>query len=206
MSDIVWKKLIHPLIRNGYQLSSCGEISFDGQIYKPEYKSSNGYDYGLFILKSQRHVRLFPMDDLMCYVFIMNNHYDENIQVVHIDGDNRNNNIENLRVIEDREIWNDLKYPIDIRKGMYEISNHGHVRNKLNGTILTPSKNNHGKYLCVRLMNENTSDTSVTYNIHTLVAGSFINKNQADNKNTTINHIDGNGLNNHWKKYIERLK
>lgn len=89
-------------------------------------------------------------------------------------------------------------------ENLYEISNIGNVRSldryfydkngkiyKRKGVYLTPAKNKYG-YLQVSLSNNNKQ---CSHTIHTLVAKMFIPN--PDNK-PTVNHKDGNKLNNHY--------
>ena len=71
----------------------------------------------------------------------------------------------------------------------YEISNCGNFRN-ISGKILKTNKNARGYYYC----NISTNGKVSKIKIHRLVAKYFVNN--PENKNT-VNHIDGNKLNNH---------
>ncbi len=72
----------------------------------------------------------------------------------------------------------------------YEVSNTGLVRNKVRGNILCPGTNN--GYLRSTLRNDDGRKVNVY--VHQLVANSFVD---GDNL-LTVNHIDGNKLNNHY--------
>ena len=100
--DEQWKPLSHNKIQDGYYVSSYGRIRYgNNDPYEPEYHSSNGYDYSLFGLYREgndviQH-QLFPIDDLIGVTFIPVPNELENkpIKIIHIDCDNRNNNISN---------------------------------------------------------------------------------------------------------------
>jgi len=104
--------------------------------------------------------------------------------------------------ITNNEIWKE----IEGYSGDYLISNLGKVkslRNK-NPKILKPSAGKH-VYLQIILYKNNKP---FTHKIHRLVADTFIEN--KDNK-LTVNHIDGNKLNNNvnnleWATYSENIK
>ena len=72
----------------------------------------------------------------------------------------------------------------------YEISNFGNFRNK-SGKILSLNINSRGYYYC----NISTNSKVTKVKIHRLVALYFVAN--PYNKDT-VNHIDGNKLNNHY--------
>lgn len=84
-------------------------------------------------------------------------------------------------------IWEELKDYEDL----YEISEYGDIKNK-KGNILSKHIRN-GYYACQ--LNKNGKGKTIS--IHRLVALNFLEKPNSVDKNT-INHIDGNKLNNHY--------
>lgn len=104
-------------------------------------------------------------------------------------------------MITTEEVWKDIeKY-----KGYYQISNKGNVRsldryvvaNKHGGMKLLKGRDmklivNKAGYLVVNLRKEGKNDVCF---VHRLVAECFLNQ---DDKNDTVNHIDGNKLNNDY--------
>lgn len=200
----VFKPLIHPIIQDGYMLSSRGRIKSSINetlpIYEPSYHSSNGYDYEPFVIKEEYRcrstLRLFAIDDLLCMTFIPipDALKDKVFKVNHIDGNTRNNNIDNLEWVEDVEEWRDIKYS-NIKPGTYEVSNWGRVRNKLTGYIMRGKFDKDG-YIVLHF-------PSVMYHkriycrIHRIVASEFYHC--VNTNDLTVNHIDGNKANNNVK-------
>lgn len=86
------------------------------------------------------------------------------------------------------EIWKDVKG----FEGIYQISNLGNVKSfkKSITIILKPVIGGNG-YLCINL---SKNSQPITHNIHRLLAIHFIDN--PENKRT-VNHKDGNKLNNH---------
>ena len=150
----VWQQLKHYLIADGYQLSTYGRIRYkDNDPYEPEYHSTNGYDYSLFVLKKEFHEngmtsRLFPIDDLIGLTFLTSSTTLRNVRVKinHIDGNNRNNNLYNLEWIEDKEEWRPLIAEVITREGdvarvpkdEYMISSWCRIYSLKNKIIMTP--------------------------------------------------------------------
>lgn len=85
----------------------------------------------------------------------------------------------------------------------YEIDKRGHIRNIKRKHINIPGIGTHG-YYCATLC----KDIRKTFSVHRLVALTFIPKTD-DPKKVTVNHIDGNKLNNNvenleWASYKEQ--
>ena len=192
-----YKPLSHPLIQNGYMLSCNGYIksSLDDSIkpYYPSYQSSNGYDYESFTLKDGT-LQLFPIDDLLALTFIPipNELQNKRIKVNHIDGNNRNNHIDNLEWIEDIEEWKTVTYP-GVKEYMYEISNWGRVKKK--GMISQATVPNSRGYIISSFGSGTNKPVSITH--HKLTALNFVTG--FDGSDMEVNHIDGDKTNNYWK-------
>lgn len=195
----IWKRLIHDKIADGYELSSYGRIRILNQAnsnpYEPSYHSTNGYDYELFLLKSENNdfkQQLFPIDELLASTFIpIPDELDgKRLTVKHINGDNHNNHISNLEWIEDTEIWKISTYP-DMKNNMYSISNHGYVKNNFSNKEIHPFPN-HG-YAVIGAVKPDGKQKHIF--VHRIVAHEFI----GIPEKYDVNHIDGNKLNNHWK-------
>lgn len=194
-----WKPLSHNKIQDGYCLSSYGRIRYeDNDPYEPEYHSSNGYDYSLFGLCREgndiiQH-QLFPIDDLigMTFIPVPNELENKPIKIIHIDGDNRNNHISNLKWVEDIEEWKEVTYP-EVVSGMYEISSWGRIRNKLTMTIMKPSVSSKGYEQITLRTNTGVKHTG----LHRVLMCSH---RPIDEWMTLqVNHIDGIKTHNHWK-------
>ena len=86
-----------------------------------------------------------------------------------------------ILIKDEDEYFVDLEYR-DIKKGLYEISNYGEIRNKVKGNLLKPFYTRDG-YLRIAL--QNNVNKSKKYSIHRLVANAFISK---DNPELEVNH------------------
>ena len=139
----IWVKLIHQDVEDGYEISSRGRVRAKSSNIKPitaNYHSTNGYDFIPLIprktsdeLLNHISIKYFPIDELLATAFISipSNLEKVNLQVRHIDGDTRNNDLDNLEWIEDVEEWRTLKeFP------MYAVSNHGRIKNIETSKIL----------------------------------------------------------------------
>lgn len=98
-----------------------------------------------------------------------------------------------------KEIWKKIEHFEN-----YEISNKGNVRNKNNYTLKQHKMNN---YMTIKLYDRNNKKM-ILKNIHRLVAEAFIPN---PNNKRTINHKDGNKLNNNvnnleWCTHKENTK
>jgi hypothetical protein len=100
--------------------------------------------------------------------------------------------------MKEKEIWKD----IEGYEGYYQVSNLGRVKSLVgwNGhryikreRLLNPYKQNSGKNYYRSVVKLKKNKKSKDYKVHQLVARAFIPN---PNKYKTINHIDGNPLNN----------
>jgi hypothetical protein len=96
-------------------------------------------------------------------------------------------NDNDISMNQDLELWGPLPVKNFMKK--YEVSNKGSIRNIETGKKKKLQVKN-GYYYCV----VSNSGKSKTYRVHRLVAALFIKN--PDKKNTIVNHIDGNKLNN----------
>ena len=107
-----------------------------------------------------------------------------------------------------QEIWKDIKD----YEGVYEVSNFGGVRNKINKTNKHQSNNGHG-YIAVNLWKNNKGKTKY---VHRLVAQAFIpnpdNKREVHHKDSNRSNNNVNNLawvtskeNNNFDEHIRRL-
>lgn len=209
----LWKPLIHDEIQNGFELSSLGRIrsAVDKTIepYEAEYHSTNGYDYSLFLLKfdplhlTKLEHRLFPIDELLAQTFIPipDELIGKMLTVKHIDGNNRNNRIDNLEWIEDVEEWKIIENTGD----KFEISSFGNIRRTNTGKSLLQNYNHNGysKYPIV-FIEPSGRHHKVNRYIHRLVAIAFLSI--YDYSGLEVNHIDGDKSNNHYKNLEWRSK
>lgn len=89
-------------------------------------------------------------------------------------------------------VLKELKYK-DV-KPIYKIDERGNIYSKYKNGFLKPKKDKDG-YLTISLAGENKT---IYVRIATLVAYNFIGKPPTEIKDVTIDHIDGNILNNHY--------
>lgn len=205
----IWRKLYHPLIREGYMISSRGNVKISDELTKGEniyqvlYNASNGYNYCLFTIKTDNKyefkTRMFPIDDLVAMTFIpVPQHLrDKRIKVRHIDDDTRNSDINNLEWIEDIEEWRVIRYK-DIALNYYEISNWGRVRKIESGELCKLHIGSSG-YTMVhfrRIDGDNNNRNFRSENIHPIVAMEFV---KAVEGATIVNHINGCRNDSYWK-------
>lgn len=196
----IWKSLVYNDIVEGYQLSTLGRIRVNNsEPYYAPYHSMNGYDFSLFILKPTETVdlsipkqRFYPIDDLLAMTFIQPSEefIGKRVRVGHIDGDKRNNRIDNLVWEEDIEEWvkiNNLDPRINSR---YMISNLGNIKNIENNTIMKLDNSQYG-YCRISL-------DHIHLNVHRLVGSGFI-QNHLNDQSFVINHINGIRCDNYWK-------
>lgn len=157
------------------------------------YHSTNGFDYVL--LKTiDNHVKLYPLDRLMVQTFIPDKVfsvtiYDDNniphYKINHIDGNLRNNNIDNLKVEPSIEKW--LPISLETVVKYYEVSSWGRVRSTFRNKLMNIHYDKNG-YPFVRLVSINNNRLRKFIKIHRLVASEFV----IGYKNGYIvNHING---------------
>ncbi len=97
----------------------------------------------------------------------------------------------------------DLIYK-DVKSNLYKIDEYGNIFSNYLKDFLKPSKDKDG-YLKIVLSNGARKDKTYV-RIATLVAYSFIGPPSIEMKDPTINHIDGDILNNHYSnlEWLER--
>lgn len=93
---------------------------------------------------------------------------------------------------------------IGVKDGLYLISEDGDVWSNYKNNFMSPSKDKDG-YKRV-LLSSGSKKGRKTFHIHTLVALYFIGRPPKELKDPTVNHKDGNILNNNYKnlEWIER--
>ena len=92
------------------------------------------------------------------------------------------------------EMTNEVWRSVEGFEGIYEVSNHGRLKNKKRIRKLSRSGGRNRDYLFIILHKKNPVLTK-NQSIHRLVAKAFIPN--PENK-TEVNHKDGNKLNNHY--------
>lgn len=166
----------------------------------------NGYKY--FRLSKNNKKKMFYCHRLVAEAFLNN---DQNLPVVnHIDGNKLNNNVNNLEWVtysENTKAWHDkasvfrrpTEYYTDDLEGEewkpysnYYVSNYGRVRHIEKNNLLKPSLT--CGYWKVRLSQGGLSED---WMIHQLVWKLFSGESMPDKNKETIDHIDGDKLNNH---------
>lgn len=223
----VWKQLNHYLIADGYQLSTYGRIRYkDNDPYEPEYHSTNGYDYSLFVLKKEFHEngmtsRLFPIDDLIGLTFLTSSTTlrDVRVKINHIDGNNRNNNLYNLEWIEDKEEWRPLIAEVITKEGdvarvpkdEYMISSWCRIYSLKNETFLMPHLDDgYVKIALPFIIDRTGARIRKNTKIHRMMGMTF-DLPKPDDKHDCINHINGNRQDNsiknlEWVTYQQNVK
>ena len=200
-----WRIIDHSInksvVENMYYISSFGRIKCDGNIYNPEYKSSNGYNY-TFMNCINGNVNLFPVDELVVRAFslipeqLMHSH----IEIFHLNGNNRDDYVDNLSVSKFYRKWKIITYP-RIAPNAYEISNDGMVKSLYTHKLHNYQVDSRYGYVFTSL--KHTDGSHRHEFVHRLVAWEF-----AENRNPDydVNHINGNKQKNYYKnlEWIDR--
>lgn len=161
------------------------------------YNSSNGNVYVL-LQNFENIFRLYQLDLLMLSTFRFQIRLKwEHFKAIHLDGNLKNCNLDNLSCEEDVEEWRDIIYPDYVARNLYKISSWGRIKNINTGLILKNIKRLDG-YLFANLVRKNISRNKVRFRpvvIHQLAGLHFITN--PDESYKFINHIDGDKTNNH---------
>lgn len=207
----IWRKLKYPGVAQGYLISSVGRIKAesitDDYCAIPTYRSSNGYDYIRLLVSndvcSSFCTRHFPIDDLIASAFIepTNDLFGKYVKVNHKNGNTRDSSIENLEWIEDIEEWKDIKNFEDI----YQISNHGRVRNSATGDIKSCFIQNLG-YQQISLWKNSKSTKKYIHRLYMETFHPILNMDKYD-----VNHIDEIKAHNYeknleWVQHNENMR
>lgn len=210
-----WLPITHREICDGYEISSLGRIKAkDGDPYLPEYHSSNGYDYALFILKKEYRnksmYRLFPVDEFVGNAFVNPDPelYESGkpLMIRHIDGDTHNNNVDNLEWIENVEEWRPLIASVRVNDGdiarvpkdEYLISNWGRIYSVRNEMFIRPHVEANYYKIQLPCVIDDHIRIRRPIRIYRALALSFDLPGH-DEEHTEVNHIDGNPSNNTLK-------
>ena len=158
------------------------------------YYSTNGNVYILLESFSGKP-KLYLLDNVIYNSFYPNTQIlYPNFIVRHKDQNKCNYNIDNLEMIIDEEMWVDITLPSIAKRGMYQVSSYGNVRNKYTGNLIHPIFDKDG-YLKLKLMSDLHGKNCYT-RINRLVALNLI-PNPKPIEYNVVNHIDGDKTNNH---------
>lgn len=173
-----------------YEINEDGVVRKNGDTLpekKTTYHSTNGYDYVL-LTKFDGTKTMYRLDKVIYNSFFPETQNTwQHFKIIHLDGNNRNNNLYNLQAEEELEEWRVMTYP-GIKNNDIEVSSFGNIRKV--GSHNSLHKNIHGcshKYSRI--------SRPIRIDIHRLVAHEFITNDIFGDMNT-INHIDNDGLNN----------
>ena len=149
------------------------------------------------------------VDRLVCHAFIPTKYKFKDLTVVHLDGDDDNNCVENLNwVLSSRndckgiyaikrkyaikEIWKPIDWIPEIETSKYEISTLGRVRNTRKNTFIKPYviRRNGYEYLAIAIRSDDGSKKLVR-SLCRLVAQAFINPDIPNHVYGNIKFVDG---------------
>lgn len=187
-----WVELKYDNIESCYMISNAGKIKTKTKSkFIDVYHSTNGFDYVMLLkninnLYPAPNVKMIRIDKLVVKSF--SNINSTNFEVIHIDGDNRNNDFNNLKVVDIVEIWRDVTC-MNIQPNVYQVSNNGKVR-YVSGIEKPVCVNGGYAKTFFRLLNKHGRNIG----IHKIVYLTF--NNLKDTDGLQINHIDGDKLNN----------
>lgn len=197
--NMKWEPIHHPDIMSGYYASTKGDVYHENSsnnIIKPEYHSTNGYDF-ILLCDNNRNPRLFPIDDIIAitYIPIPKSLMNKRVKVNHINGNTRDNDLGNLEWVEDIEEWKTCTYP-GVKPDMYEVSSWGRVRN-IQTEMIIKGCVNFQKYIqqTIKTTLENRKKIVLR---HRLIAWEFCIR-DIDFQTNQVNHIDGIKYHNHPK-------
>ena len=188
MNQTLWRSLGFPICENTYSISSNGDIRYNmtGITISQIHHSTNGYDYVSLLLHPdfiaankniyKSNTMYFRLDLLVARYFVPvpSNLAHCRIDVEHIDGDKSNYVVDNLKWVEDVELWRPIKKP-ELYGSMYEVSNFGNVRSTSSGELI-PSYIDKSGYKAVQLktaLNSRKTSGLRNYRIHNLLAPAF---------------------------------
>ena len=155
------------------------------------YHSSNGYDFVLLTMMDDS-VQYVAVDVIVMVSCRSKLPFNALIIPFHMNGNTRDNRLENLSPGEDIELWRPIVHNV-IKPGLYEVSNHGRTRNVVTGHVTTSSIKN-----CYPKSKFYTKfDTRAGFDIHRLVATAFSPNH--DDEHDIVNHIDNVKWNNYWR-------
>lgn len=110
-------------------------------------------------------------------------------------------------IIYTKEVWRDLDVD-GVKKGLYEISNYGKIKNKKRNKILSANKYKEGYYRLI-LQTGNPNKPEAMFSVHRLVALTFIPNN--DPLKNQVNHKNGDKGDNfegnlEWVTHAENIQ
>ena len=174
---------------NIYKFSSQGYITDGVMKITDIYRSTNGNDFVMLIMKDGSK-RYFQIDKLIAFVFYCQNMSIDlslnQITVRHINGDNHDHRASNLDVHINKEQWMISTYP-GILRNTYYISNFGRLKRAKDNFIYTPIKDERYGYMFYGVKQENGKYLHKF--VHRLVAWEFLKDTRNDELD--VNHING---------------
>lgn len=206
--DEEWKDLLS--FEGIYKISNYGRIKLinNAGVEERIIRANNPKNEVKLIKNGVNFYR--NIQNLVATHFITTKDEEKNIyKIIYIDGNKKNNYYKNLKIIynkkyektlntnnainiEDKEdeIWKNI---VNF-EGLYQISNYGKIKKKINNEWIIINKNNINK--TKKIIKLVKKDIKINKLIHHLVAEHFIHTNNFGYK---VKHIDGDFNNNYYK-------
>lgn len=180
-----------------YKINEKCEVMKNDELLHEEdyiYHSTNGYDY-ILIEKLDGSLTMYPLDQVIYNSFYPSSIMDTHpFKCIHLDGNLRNNNLDNLESIEDIEEWRVITYP-GIKENGYKVSSWGRVIRIIDNKLINTVHSKKDMHLKIKL--NNNDNKPKWFAMHRIVVYEFITINMFDKKQF-VNHINSIPYDNHY--------
>ena len=180
-----------------YKIDENGTIKKNDEVLSNDdiiYHSTNGYDYVL-LEKFDGTLTMYPLDKVIYNSFhpeIMN--LGNHLKCIHLNGDLRDNRLENLKGVKEEEEWRMITYP-GVTPNSYYVSSFGNVWSNVTNRMLSLIPRRQGLYKQYMSVAIKGGGSRSKADVHRYVVYEYISKNVVKDGNV-VNHIDNDGTNN----------